>query len=39
MIDFTVSKEGLAHNIETARANNIIIPTISQMRNPDTIPE
>ena len=31
MIDFTVNKEGLQHNIEKARENNIIIPTIKQM--------
>ncbi len=39
MIDFTVNKEGLRHNIEKARENHIIIPTIKQMRNPDLIPE
>ena len=39
MIDFTVNKEGLRHNIEKARENGIIIPTIRQMQNPELIPE
>ncbi len=39
MIDFTVNPEGLKHNIEKARENNIVIPTIRQMRHPETIPE
>ena len=39
MIDLTIHKEGLAHNIQKARENNIIIPTIAQMQNPDLIPE
>lgn len=39
LIDFTINKEGLKNNIETARENNIIIPTISQMQHPETIPE
>ena len=33
------NKEGLAHNIQKAKENNIIIPTIAQMQNPDLIPE
>ena len=39
MIDLSINKEGLQHNIEKARENNVIIPTISQMRHPETIPE
>lgn len=39
MIDFKINKEGLRHNIEKARENNVIIPTIKQMQNPDTIPQ
>lgn len=39
MIDFQIQKEGLAHNIRKARENHIIIPTIAQMQNPETIPE
>ena len=38
-IDFTVNQEGLAHNIQKARENNIVIPTIHQMQHPETIPE
>ena len=37
-IDLTIHKEGLAHNIQKAKENNIIIPTIAQMQNPDLIP-
>ena len=39
MIDLSVCKEGLAHNIKRAREHNVIIPTIAQMQNPDLIPE
>lgn len=39
MIDFTIEQEGRRHNLETARKNHIVIPTIAQMRNPQTIPE
>ncbi|MBQ9648563.1 MAG: pyridoxal-5-phosphate-dependent protein subunit beta, partial [Oscillospiraceae bacterium] len=38
-IDLTVNKEGLKKNIAKARENNVIIPTIAQMQNPDLIPE
>ena len=38
-IDLTIHKEALAHNIQKAKENNIIIPTIAQMQNPETIPE
>ncbi len=38
-IDLTIHKEGLQHNIDKARENNIIIPTFAQMQNPETIPE
>jgi len=39
MIDLTIHAEGLANNIKKAKENNIIIPTIAQMQNPDLIPE
>ena len=39
MIDLTIHREGLAHNIQKARENHIVIPTIAQMQNPDLIPE
>ena len=38
-IDFTINKEGLAHNIQNAKEKGIIIPTIAQMRDPEKIPE
>lgn len=38
MIDLRINKEGLKHNIEKAKENHIIIPTIAQMQNPDLIP-
>ena len=37
MIDLTINKTGLEHNIQKAKENNIIIPTIAQMQNPDLI--
>ena len=37
-IDLTINKEGLLHNIQKAKENNIIIPTIAQMQSPDLIP-
>ena len=36
-IDLTINKEGLLHNIQKAKENNIIIPTIAQMQNPDPV--
>ena len=39
MIDLTVSRQGLANNIKKAKEHNILIPTIAQMQNPETIPE
>lgn len=39
MINLTINEKGRAHNIERAREQKIIIPTIAQMRNPETIPE
>ena len=39
MIDFTINKDVLARNIREARKNNIILPTISQLKNPETIPQ
>ena len=39
MIDFTINPQGLKHNIEKAKENNVIIPTIRQMQNPELIPE
>ena len=39
MIDLSINKVGLEHNIQKAKENHIIIPTIAQMQNPDLIPE
>lgn len=38
-IDLTINRTGLAHNIQKARENNVIIPTFAQMRNPEKTPE
>lgn len=38
MIDFTKNPKGLEHNIDKARENRVVIPTISQMAHPETIP-
>lgn len=39
MIDLTRNEAALQHNIDVAKENGIIIPTIAQMRHPETIPE
>ena len=39
MIDLSVNKQGLAHNIKKAKENGILIPTIAQMQHPETVPE
>ena len=39
MIDFKMNPEGFQHNVEKARENHIIIPTIKQMQHPETIPD
>ena len=38
MIDLRKNEQALESNIQKARENNIIIPTIAQMKNPDLIP-
>lgn len=38
MIDLTINKTGLEHNLRKAKENRIIIPTIAQMQHPETIP-
>jgi len=37
-IDLTIHPQGRAHNIRKAREQKIVIPTIAQMRRPETIP-
>ena len=39
MIDLTINEQGLEHNIEVAKENNIIMPTLDQMQHPENIPE
>ena len=39
MINLTINEKGRANNIQRAKEQNIIIPTIAQMKNPETIPE
>ncbi|MEA4941568.1 MAG: pyridoxal-5-phosphate-dependent protein subunit beta [Oscillibacter sp.] len=39
MIDLTKNAKGLAHNIEKAKENHVVIPTVAQMQHPETIPE
>ena len=37
MIDLSINESGLAHNVERAKEQNIIIPTLRQMQHPDEI--
>lgn len=39
MIDLKKNEQALEKNIQRAKENNIIIPTLEQMKNPDKIPE
>ena len=39
MIDLTIDKKGLENNIRVAKENNIVIPTIAEMRDPERIPD
>ncbi len=39
MIDLTKNEAALEKNIERAKENNIILPTIAQMKNPELIPD
>ena len=39
MIDLSIHKEKLAHNVQVARENHIILPTFAQMRDPQKVPE
>ena len=39
MINLTVNETGRKHNIRRAKEQNIIIPTIAEMKNPELIPE
>ncbi len=39
MIDLTIHQAALERNIQKARENKVVIPTIAQMEHPETIPE
>ena len=39
MIDLSIHKEGLAHNIRRAKENGVVIPTYAQMKDPSKIPQ
>ena len=39
MIDLSIHKEGLEHNIARAKAQGIVIPTYEQMKDPSKIPQ
>ena len=39
MIDLTIHKTGLEHNIQKARENGVVIPTFAEMENPSLIPD
>ena len=39
MIDLTIDRKGLEHNIARARENGIVIPTYAQMKDPSLIPQ
>ena len=39
MIDLTRNEQALEKNIAKAKEQNIIIPTIAQMKNPELIPD
>ena len=39
MIDLSINKTGLEHNIARARKNGIVIPTYAQMKDPSKIPQ
>ncbi len=39
MIDLAMDREGLAHAVERARLQNIVIPTFAQQKDPTLIPE
>ena len=39
MLDLTIYEKGLKNNIERAKAQNIILPTIEQQMHPEKIPQ
>ncbi len=39
MIDLTIHRQGLEHNIQIARENGVVIPTFENMIHPETVPQ
>ena len=39
MIDLTICRQGLEHNIRIARENGVVIPTFENMIHPETVPQ
>jgi cysteine synthase len=39
MLDLTIDKQTLEKNVRKAKEKGIIVPTFSQMRNPETVPD
>ena len=39
MLDLTINKKGLKNNIERAKEQKIILPTIEQQMHPEKVPE
>ncbi|MBQ3286838.1 MAG: pyridoxal-5-phosphate-dependent protein subunit beta [Firmicutes bacterium] len=39
MIDLSINKEQLQHNVEVAKEHNIVLPTYAQMKDPSLVPE
>ena len=39
MIDLTISKERLRHNIRCAQERGVVLPTYAQMKDPKKIPQ
>ncbi len=39
MIDLTIHRQGLEHNIRIARENGVVIPTFENMIHPETVPQ
>ena len=39
LIDLTVNEEGLQKAVQNAKERNIVVPTLTQMKDPDKVPE
>ena len=38
MIDLTIDRARLEHNLEVARENGVVLPTFENMKHPETVP-